>query len=84
MANDDTKKKQNNTNNSDDKRSQNNGQGFASMPTDEVREIASDGGKAAHKSGNAFEFEKGSKLASEAGRKGGQNSHSGGRQSDDE
>ncbi|MCC8687982.1 KGG domain-containing protein [Xanthomonas campestris pv. raphani] len=43
--------------------------GFASMDEDKQREIASKGGKAAHASGNAHEFD--SEEAREAGRKGG-------------
>ena len=44
--------------------------GFASMSEEERRKIASKGGKAAHESGNANEFD--SEEAREAGRKGGQ------------
>jgi len=44
--------------------------GFASMDDDKQREIASKGGKAAHESGNAHEFN--SQEAREAGRKGGE------------
>ena len=44
--------------------------GFASMDPDRQKEIASEGGKAAHESGNAHEFS--SEEAREAGRKGGQ------------
>lgn len=44
--------------------------GFASMDEDKQREIASKGGKAAHASGNAHEFD--SEDAREAGRKGGE------------
>lgn len=47
--------------------------GFASMDQDKQREIASQGGRAAHASGNAHEFN--SAEASEAGRKGGAASH---------
>ncbi|MDT0358007.1 KGG domain-containing protein [Herbaspirillum huttiense F1] len=50
--------------------------GFASMDADKQREIASQGGKAAHEKGTAHEFS--SEEACAAGRKGGQNSHSGG------
>ncbi|MCI1015374.1 general stress protein [Herbaspirillum sp. C7C2] len=53
--------------------------GFASMDESKQREIASQGGKAAHEKGTAHEFS--SDEAREAGRKGGQNSHSGGNQS---
>lgn len=44
--------------------------GFASMDPEQQREIASEGGKAAHQSGRAHEFD--SEEAREAGRKGGQ------------
>ncbi|WDJ97004.1 stress-induced protein [Xanthomonas campestris pv. incanae] len=44
--------------------------GFASMDEDKQRELASKGGKAAHASGNAHEFD--SEEAREAGRKGGE------------
>jgi len=44
-------------------------QGFASMDKDEVREIASKGGKAAHEKGTAHEFSH--DEAVEAGKKGG-------------
>ena len=43
------------------------GQGFASMDPQRQREIASEGGRAAHESGNAHEFT--SEEASEAGKK---------------
>jgi general stress protein YciG len=49
---------------------QGNGRGFAGMDPEKQREIASKGGKAAHASGNANEFD--SESAREAGRKGGQ------------
>lgn len=52
------------------------GRGFASMDPERQREIASQGGKAAHQSGNAHEFN--SAEAREAGKK----SH-GGRQKSD-
>ena len=48
--------------------------GFAAMDPSRQREIASEGGKAAHQSGNAHEFT--SEEAREAGRKGGQASGS--------
>jgi general stress protein YciG len=48
----------------------NSGRGFAGMDDEQQREIASKGGKAAHESGNAHEFN--SEEAREAGRKGGQ------------
>ena len=44
--------------------------GFASMDPQRQREIASEGGRAAHASGNAHEFT--SEEAREAGRKGGE------------
>jgi general stress protein YciG len=44
--------------------------GFASMDQRKQREIASKGGKAAHRSGNAHEFTP--EEAREAGRKGGE------------
>jgi general stress protein YciG len=44
--------------------------GFASMDEEQQREIASKGGRAAHESGNAHEFD--SEEAREAGRKGGE------------
>lgn len=49
--------------------------GFASMDPERQREIASQGGKAAHESGNAHEFT--SEEAREAGRKGGEASGGG-------
>jgi general stress protein YciG len=48
----------------------NDNRGFASMDEDKQREIASQGGRAAHESGNAHEFD--SEEAREAGRKGGE------------
>lgn len=44
--------------------------GFASMDPERQREIASEGGRAAHEKGTAHEFT--SEEAREAGRKGGQ------------
>lgn len=46
------------------------GRGFAGMDPDKQREIASEGGRAAHESGHAHEFS--SEEAREAGRKGGE------------
>lgn len=46
------------------------GRGFASMDAERQREIASQGGRAAHQRGTAHEFS--SEEAREAGRKGGQ------------
>jgi len=51
--------------------------GFASMDKEQQREIASEGGRAAHRSGNAHEFT--SEEAREAGRKGGEASGGGNR-----
>lgn len=51
--------------------------GFASMDPQKQKEIASLGGRAAHKMGVAHEWS--SEEARAAGRKGGQNSHGGGR-----
>ncbi len=51
--------------------------GFASMDPQRQREIASEGGRAAHQSGKAHQFT--SREASEAGRKGGQASGGGNR-----
>jgi uncharacterized protein len=72
----------------------NDGRGFAGMDEDRQREIASEGGRAAHASGNAHEFDseearragqKGGEAVSEdrehmadIGRKGGENSRGGG------
>ena len=47
--------------------------GFASMDETRQREIASEGGKAAHEKGTAHEFT--SEEAREAGRKGGEARH---------
>lgn len=55
----------------------NSDRGFAAMDPSEQREIARKGGEAAHRSGNAHEFD--SEEAREAGRKGGKRSHGGGR-----
>ena len=48
----------------------NEGRGFAGMDDDKQREIASEGGRAAHEKGTAHEFS--SEEAREAGRKGGE------------
>ncbi|KFN50179.1 hypothetical protein P873_08040 [Arenimonas composti TR7-09 = DSM 18010] len=56
---------------------QSEGRGFAGMDPERQREIASEGGKAAHRSGNAHEFD--SQEAREAGRKGGEASGGGNR-----
>jgi len=49
--------------------------GFAAMDSEKQKQIASQGGKAAHQQGVAHRWT--SEEASEAGRKGGQNSRSG-------
>jgi len=57
-------------------KSQGKGRGFAAMDPEEQRKIASQGGKAAHESGHAHEFD--SEEAQEAGRKGGKAAHQSG------
>lgn len=52
------------------KKSGTSNRGFASMDPERQRAIASEGGRAAHASGNAHEFT--SEEAREAGRKGGE------------
>lgn len=52
------------------------GRGFASMDPERQRQIASQGGKAAHQSGNAHEFD------SAEGREAGKKSHGGRKKSD--
>ena len=52
------------------KKSGTSNRGFASMDPERQRQIASEGGRAAHASGNAHEFT--SEEAREAGRKGGE------------
>jgi uncharacterized protein len=59
----------NNQDNEGSKRGSSN-RGFASMDPQRQREIASEGGRAAHEKGTAHEFT--SEEAREAGRKGGQ------------
>ena len=54
------------------------GRGFAGMDDDKQRQIAAEGGRAAHEKGTAHEFS--SQEAREAGRKGGEASHGGGNQ----
>lgn len=56
--------------NKDGSKSGKSERGFAAMDPQRQRAIASEGGKAAHQSGNAHEFN--SEEAREAGRKGGQ------------
>jgi uncharacterized protein len=51
-------------------KNENSNRGFGSMDPEQQREIASEGGRAAHESGNANEFT--SEEAREAGRKGGE------------
>lgn len=54
--------------------------GFAAMDPDKQRQIARQGGKAAHQQGVAHQWT--TEEARAAGRKGGQNSRGGGRKSD--
>jgi len=63
----------------DKSRKTNTGRGFAAMKPERQREISSEGGRAAHRSGHAHQFT--SEEAREAGRKGGQASRSGVRSS---
>jgi len=56
--------------NTGNKQGQGDGRGFAGMDESKQREIASEGGRAAHESGRAHEFS--SEEAREAGRKGGE------------
>jgi uncharacterized protein len=56
-------------NNDNGKQNNTSNRGFASMDPTKQREIASKGGKAAHKKGTAHEFTP--EEAKEAGRKGG-------------
>ena len=60
---------QNQRNHGDDSRG-GKGRGFAGMDAEQQRQIASAGGRAAHASGHAHEFN--SEEAREAGRKGGE------------
>ena len=66
-----------NQENQQENRSRSSNRGFASMDPQKQREIASEGGRAAHRQGVAHEWS--SEEAREAGRKGGQNSRGGGR-----
>jgi len=59
-----------NTGGKEKQRGNTSNRGFASMDPARQREIASEGGRAAHASGNAHEFT--SEEAREAGRKGGE------------
>jgi general stress protein YciG len=52
--------------------------GFASMSEEERSRIASEGGKAQGKENNPANFANDKKKASQAGKKGGENSHGGG------
>ena len=60
----------------DQRRQQTSNRGFASMDPQRQREIAAQGGRAAHQSGNAHEFT--SEEAREAGSKGGKAAHQSG------
>ena len=66
-----------NQENQQENRGRSSNRGFASMDPQKQREIASAGGRAAHRQGVAHEWS--SEEAREAGRKGGQNSRGGGR-----
>ena len=66
-----------NQENQQENRGRSSNRGFASMDPQKQREIASEGGRAAHRQGVAHEWS--SEEAREAGRKGGQNSRGGGR-----
>lgn len=57
----------------DNYRNQGSNRGFASMDEEKQREIASKGGKEAHRQGVAHEFD--SEEARQAGQKGGQAAH---------
>jgi uncharacterized protein len=59
-----------NQNSGNNREGQGSGRGFAGMDDSRQREIASQGGRAAHESGHAHEFS--SEEAREAGRKGGE------------
>jgi uncharacterized protein len=59
----------NDRSNQEGKRNGGSNRGFASMDPQKQREIAREGGRAAHESGNAHKFT--SQAAREAGRKGG-------------
>ena len=59
-----------NSDNQGSKQGKGSSRGFASMDPQRQREIASEGGRAAHERGTAHEFT--SEEAREAGRKGGQ------------
>ncbi len=60
------------------------GRGFAGMDPDKQREIASKGGKSQGKENNPGNFANDREKAAAAGRVGGQNSHGGGRQTEDQ
>ena len=55
--------------------------GFASMDDEKQRKIASEGGRSQGKENNPANFANDRKKAREAGKKGGESSHSGGRRS---
>ncbi len=59
------------------------GRGFAGMSEEKRRAIASKGGQSQGKDNNPGNFANDREKAAAAGQKGGQNSHGGGRQSDD-
>lgn len=65
-----------NTQDQDKEQGNTSNRGFASMDPEKQREIAAQGGRAAHASGNAHEFT--SEEAREAGSKGGKAAHASG------
>ena len=65
-----------NTRDQDKDQDNTSNRGFASMDPEKQREIAAQGGRAAHASGNAHEFT--SEEAREAGSKGGKAAHASG------
>lgn len=75
MANTNQQDNNRDSNNRDTQQNQSSGRGFASMDKDRQREIAAEGGRASHASGNAHEFN--SQEARDAGSKshGGQGSN---------
>lgn len=67
------------SNNNNDTRRSGGQRGFAGMDEDRQRQIASKGGQSVPAEERSFSRDR--ELASEAGRKGGENSHGGGRRS---
>jgi uncharacterized protein len=79
-SNEDRSMGQNNPAGSSNENPKKNRRGFAAMSPERQRQIASEGGRAAHRLGVAHQWN--SNEAREAGRKGGQNSKGGGRRSE--